>query len=203
VADFSRETALLAQYSRIAGVDEVGRGPWAGPVIAAVVVLDRGRVPEGLDDSKKLTALKRTALFDRIRDVARVGIGMGSVAEIDAMNIARANDLAMIRAVEDLDLAPSMVLIDGRWIPRQLSLPARAVVKGDGISLSIAAASIIAKVTRDRMMAELDAAYPGYGWITNQGYGTAEHAEGLSRLGVTPHHRRSFRPIHKILCEEN
>ena len=197
--DFSIED----QYpGPVAGVDEAGRGPWAGPVVAAAVVLDRVAVPEGLDDSKKLTPRRRDALFDLVMATARVGVGIGSVEEVDRLNIARANDLAMERAVAALPVIPGFLLIDGRWVPRGLDLPARAVVRGDSLSLSIAAASIIAKVTRDRIMADLDAAYPGYGWATNQGYGTAAHAEALARLGVTPHHRRSFRPIHNILCEE-
>ena len=197
--DFSIED----QYpGPVAGVDEAGRGPWAGPVVAAAVVLDRVAVPEGLDDSKKLTSRRRNELFDLVMATARVGVGIGSVEEIDRLNIARANDLAMERAVAALPVIPGFLLIDGRWVPRGLDLPARAVVRGDSLSLSIAAASIIAKVTRDRIMADLDAAYPGYGWATNQGYGTAAHAEALARLGVTPHHRRSFRPIHNILCEE-
>ena len=198
--DFSIEERLVG---RIAGIDEAGRGPWAGPVVAAAVVLDRSHVPEGLDDSKKLSAKRRASLFDEIIEVAAVGVGIGSVAEIDTLNIARANDLAMERAVEDLGFAPDFVLIDGRWVPEGLRGAAEAVVGGDGKSLSIAAASIIAKVSRDRIMAGLDAEHPGYGWARNQGYGTAEHAAALERLGVTPHHRRSFRPIHNILYQEN
>ncbi|MEM9061724.1 MAG: ribonuclease HII [Pseudomonadota bacterium] len=186
----------------VAGVDEAGRGPWAGPVVAAAVVLNRDAVPDGLDDSKKLSVKRREALFDVILRQARVGVGIGSVDEIDRLNIARANDLAMARAVDDLGLVPGFLLIDGLFVPKNLDLPARAVTGGDGLSLSIAAASIIAKVTRDRIMADLAVAYPGYGWETNQGYGTAAHRRGLETLGVTPHHRRSFKPIHNILGEE-
>lgn len=181
--------------SPIAGVDEAGRGPWAGPVVAAAVILDRASVPEGMNDSKKLTARRRAALFDVIRDAAIVGVGIGSVAEIDRLNIARANDLAMARAVAALPVKPAFLLIDGRFVPHNLDLPARAVVRGDGKSLSIAAASIIAKVTRDRIMADLAARHPGYGWEQNAGYGTAQHRRALDHLGVTAHHRRSFRPI--------
>lgn len=184
-------------------MDEAGRGPWAGPVVAAVVVLDRANVPDGLNDSKKLTEKKRLALFDQIQASAQVGIGTGSVAEIDQINIARANDLAMERAIKALPALPAFVLIDGNWVPRALTIPARAIPKGDGRSLSIAAASIIAKVTRDRIMKDLALLYPGYGWETNKGYGTTGHRDALDTLGVTQHHRRSFKPIHKILGEEN
>ncbi|MEM6661325.1 MAG: ribonuclease HII [Pseudomonadota bacterium] len=187
----------------VAGVDEAGRGPWAGPVVAAAVILNRDAVPDGLNDSKKLSAKKRSALFDVITQSARFGIGIGSIDEIDRLNIARANDLAMIRAVEALGVQPAFVLIDGRSVPQQMVYPARAIIKGDGKSLSIAAASIVAKVTRDRIMAELDEKHPGYGWARNAGYGTAEHRAALDRLGVTPHHRSSSRPIHNILYEEN
>ncbi|MEM1162333.1 MAG: ribonuclease HII [Pseudomonadota bacterium] len=187
----------------VAGVDEAGRGPWAGPVVAAAVILNRDAVPDGLNDSKKLSAKKRSALFDVITQSARFGVGIGSIDEIDRLNIARANDLAMIRAVEALGVQPAFVLIDGRSVPQQMGYPARAIIKGDGKSLSIAAASIVAKVTRDRIMAELDEKHPGYGWARNAGYGTAEHRAALDRLGVTPHHRSSFRPIHNILYEEN
>ena len=195
-------TAEAALGGNVCGIDEAGRGPWAGPVVAAAVVLDRDRVPPGLDDSKKLTARRREALFDAIRAAASVGVGSASVAEIDALNILRANDLAMRRALLALDPAPDAALIDGNRVPPDLPCQARALVGGDGLSLSVAAASIIAKVTRDRIMAELALAHPGYGWGSNQGYGTAAHRAGLQRLGVTPHHRRSFAPIHKMLCEE-
>lgn len=197
--DFSFE---LKYEAPVAGMDEAGRGPWAGPVVAAAVVLDRSRVPEGLNDSKKLTARRRAVLFGLIRASACVGVGVGSVAEIDEINIARANDLAMERAIAALPFRPGFVLIDGSWVPRALSVPARAIPKGDGLSLSIAAASIVAKVTRDEIMADLAATCPGYGWERNQGYGTAEHRLALNRLGVTVHHRRSFRPIHNMLIEK-
>jgi len=197
--DFSAEAALDGAGAVICGVDEAGRGPWAGPVVAAAVVLGRDHVPAGLNDSKKLTARRREALYDQIRAVAAVGVGIAGVEEIDALNILRANDLAMRRAVAALDPAPTVALIDGNRVPPGLPCQAHALVGGDRRSLSVAAASIIAKVTRDRIMAELAAAHPGYGWERNQGYGTAEHRAALIRLGVTPHHRRSFRPIHNIL----
>ena len=192
----------LQYESPVAGIDEAGRGPWAGPVVAAAVVLDAAQVPEGLDDSKKLTAKRREARFEEISELAEVGVGIASVEEIDRMNIARANDLAMARAVEALPLRPAFLLIDGNWVPRDLDIAARAIPKGDTLSLSIAAASIIAKVTRDRIMRALAEAHPGYGWERNQGYGTAEHAAALARIGVTEHHRRSFKPIHNILYEK-
>lgn len=198
--DFSFEDQYPAP---VAGIDEAGRGPWAGPVVAAAVVLDRGQFPDGLDDSKKLSAKRRAALFDLIRQQAEVGVGIGTVEEIDRLNIARATDLAMARAVETLPHRPAFLLIDGRQVPRNLDLPARPIIKGDGISLSIAAASIIAKVTRDKIMIELATANPGYSWETNVGYGTEAHRLGLNKLGVTSHHRRSFRPIHNILYQDN
>ncbi|MEX0970213.1 MAG: ribonuclease HII [Paracoccaceae bacterium] len=184
----------------VCGVDEAGRGPWAGPVVAAAVVLDLDYIPRGLDDSKKLSAARRAVLCDAIKARARWGVGIASVDEIDRLNILRANDLAMARAVAGLGAA--FALIDGNRIPPGFPLPARAIVKGDSLSLSIAAASIIAKETRDDIMAALARAYPGYGWETNAGYGVAAHRAGLQRLGITPHHRRSFKPIHKMLCEE-
>jgi len=194
--DFSFED----QYpDPVAGMDEAGRGPWAGPVVAAAVVLNRGNVPDGLNDSKKLTEKKRLALFDLIKASAHVGVGIGTVEEIDRINIARANDLAMERAIAALPKPPAFVLIDGNWVPRGLTIPARAIPKGDGLSLSIGAASIIAKVTRDQIMTDLAHQHPGYGWETNKGYGTKTHSDALGKLGVTPHHRRSFKPIHKIL----
>jgi len=198
--DLTAEVAFGGNGATICGVDEAGRGPWAGPVVAAAVVLDWGRIPPGLDDSKKLTRRRRNALFDAIRAAAAVGVGIASVEEIDALNILRANDLAMLRAIGALDPAPGAALIDGNRVPPGWPCRARALVGGDGRSLSIAAASIVAKVSRDRIMAELARAHPGYDWERNMGYGTPQHRAGLIRLGVTPHHRRSFRPIHNILC---
>lgn len=199
--DFSFEQA--APENPVCGIDEVGRGPWAGPVVAAAVILDQAQIPVGMNDSKKLSAKRREALFAELQLVARVGVGIVEVAEIDAINILQATYLAMRRAVEALPIAPRYALIDGNRIPPGLPCGSEAIVKGDGRSLSIAAASIIAKVTRDRIMADLAHTFPGYGWERNVGYGVAAHAEGLKRLGVTPHHRRSFKPIHKMLCEEN
>jgi ribonuclease HII len=184
----------------IAGVDEAGRGPWAGPVVAAAVIL-RGAVPPGLDDSKKLSAKRRDALFEALmHSECVVAVGQASVAEIDALNILQANHLAMARAVEQLDIKPDFVLVDGNRLP-PWPWPARAIVGGDGLEPAISAASIVAKVTRDRIMAALDVLHPGYGWADNQGYGTARHRAGLALLGITPHHRRSFAPIRALIAE--
>lgn len=202
--DFSRELDFLTRNpgAIIAGVDEAGRGPWAGPVIAAAVILDPGAIPAGLDDSKKLTAQKREALYAQLQHCAQISIGQASVAEIDAINILNATMLAMTRAVAGLGITPSIALVDGNRAPK-LSCRVEIVIRGDALSQSIAAASIIAKVTRDRIMGDLDTEYPGFGWKTNQGYGTRAHQEALARLAVTPHHRRSFKPIHKMLCEDS
>ncbi|MEL6617249.1 MAG: ribonuclease HII [Pseudomonadota bacterium] len=187
---------------RVAGVDEVGRGPMAGPVTAAAVVLDQDRIPEGLDDSKKLTARRREILWAKIIAVADVSVAHASVAEIDALNILRASHLAMCRAVAGLHLVPDHVLIDGNLVPRDLTLPATCVVKGDARSVSISAASIVAKICRDRIMVDLAQQHPGYGWETNMGYPSKSHRLALGNLGVTPHHRRSFKPVHNILYQE-
>lgn len=200
--DDSHERAARAQgHTHVAGVDEVGRGPLAGPVLAAAVILDPDRLPEGLDDSKRLTARARMQLFDAIQASARVGLGEASVAEIDSLNILRASHLAMIRAISALGDA-DFALVDGNLLPQGLGLPAQAVIGGDARSLSIAAASIMAKVTRDRIMVDLAQQHPGYGWERNAGYPTAEHRRALETLGVTPWHRRSFAPVHKILCQD-
>lgn len=185
---------------RIAGVDEVGRGPWAGPVTACAVVLDPLNIPEGLNDSKKLSAKRRDLLFDQILATADVGIAHVSVEDIDRINILQASLLAMKNALGALSAPPEFALIDGNKTPPDLPCPSECLIKGDGRCLSIAAASIVAKVTRDRIMVALSQQFPGYGWETNAGYGTKAHSEGLAALGVTQHHRRSFKPIHNILC---
>ncbi|NIZ15212.1 ribonuclease HII [Phaeobacter sp. HF9A] len=201
--DLSLEIAASAQgYLRIAGVDEVGRGPLAGPVTAAAVILNPEDIPEGLNDSKKLSARKRAQVEAAILERTTWAIAHASVEEIDSHNILRASHLAMERAVAALDPQPDFLLIDGNLIPRGLSLPAQAVVKGDGRSLSIAAASIIAKEARDRIMVDLAQQFPGYGWDKNAGYPSKQHRDALVKLGVTPHHRRSFKPVHKILYQE-
>ncbi|MEM9049860.1 MAG: ribonuclease HII [Pseudomonadota bacterium] len=191
----------------VAGIDEAGRGPWAGPVVAAAVILDGRNLPQGIDDSKRLSRRRREALCQEIRASALVGLGRASVAEIDAMNIAQATALAMRRAVAKLvrasrGMMPDYALVDGGAIPAGLPCRALPLIGGDGQCLSVAAASIMAKVTRDAIMTDLAMRYPGYGWERNAGYGVPAHADALRRLGVTPEHRRSFRPIHKILCED-
>ena len=197
--DFNLERAA---GGRVAGIDEAGRGPLAGPVIAAAVILDPKTLPDmlrdGIDDSKLLTKSRREELFAVLQSHAHIGIGGASAAEIDRINILAATLRAMGRAVDDLGIVPDLALIDGNRTP-ELACPATAVVRGDRASLSIAAASIVAKVTRDRIMAGLARRHPGFGWERNAGYGTAEHKQALTRLGVTPHHRKTFAPINKIL----
>jgi len=183
-----------AHPTPLAGVDEAGRGPLAGPVVAAAVILDRRRVPRGIDDSKKLGAEARADLCRKIHSVAAVGLGIATVEEIDAINILWASMLAMERAVAALGVDPAMVLVDGNRCPRW-NRPSQWVISGDALCLSIAAASIVAKYERDRMMIEHDAAHPGYGWAQNKGYGTPAHLEALGRLGPSPLHRRSFAPV--------
>jgi ribonuclease HII len=185
----------------VCGIDEAGRGPWAGPVVAAAVILDPGAIPDGIDDSKRLTPSRREELYAALEATAAIGIGRASVEEIAAMNILQASHLAMRRAVAGLGRRPALALVDGDRLPPGLPCPARAIVGGDRLALSIAAASIVAKVVRDRTMVALSQQFPGYGWETNMGYGTRGHAEGLVRWGVSPHHRRSFRPVHNILWE--
>lgn len=200
--DFTREAAAIARGLRaVCGVDEVGRGPWAGPVTAAAVILDPGNVPAGLDDSKRLSPRRRAALAAKIHAGARVSIAHASVAEIDRLNILQAAHLAMRRAVAGLTPTPDFALIDGNRIPDGLNLRAEPVVGGDARCLSISAASIVAKVCRDALMVGLAQQHPGYGWDTNAGYGTPAHIAALRDLGITPHHRRSFKPIHNILYQ--
>lgn len=201
--DFSFEQEFTHEgYKLIAGVDEVGRGPWAGPVTTCAVILDEATFPaslrEQLDDSKKLTDKKREALYQPIIDNSIHAFGEASVAEIDEINILQATFLAMRRAIDALSLQPDAVLVDGNKDPG-LKMHSRCIVKGDGKSLSIAAASILAKVKRDRFMASLALDFPHYGWERNAGYGTKAHQEGLALKGVTDHHRRSFKPIAALL----
>ena len=204
--DFSIETEISAKgYNRIAGIDEAGRGSWSGPVVAAAVVFHLEHqekiIDIGLNDSKKITASMRGALFDIIRENADVGVGFASAHEIDEINILQATFLAMDRAIKDLTINPDFVLVDGDKAPSMQS-KVKAIVKGDAISCSIAAASIVAKVTRDEFMVELNSKYPGYGWEHNKGYGTKKHQEGLRRLGITEHHRKSYKPIINILSHQ-
>jgi ribonuclease HII len=190
---------LKTMAGPICGVDEVGRGPLAGPVVAAAVILDRKRIPKGLNDSKQLSEDDREELYPRILEMAvAVGVGEASVGEIDLINIRQATHMAMARAVRALSVAAEFALVDGNDPP---PLPCRCdtLIGGDARSVSIAAASIIAKVTRDRMMVALHDQHPGYNWRSNKGYGTPEHHAGLKTHGVTVHHRRSFAPIYHIL----
>jgi ribonuclease HII len=182
----------------VAGVDEAGRGPLAGPVVAAAVVLDPDNIPEGIADSKALDAEDRRRIYERILAVARVGIGVADVVRIDADNILNAALWAMAQAVARLDCAPKLVLIDGNKAPT-IDFPTRTIVQGDARCLSIAAASIVAKVARDAMMTELARSFPHYGFDRHKGYGTPEHQAAIARYGVTPHHRRSFRPVQLAL----
>jgi len=183
----------------VAGVDEAGRGPLAGPVVAAAVILDPRNIPEGIADSKTLEAQVRSVLYRAILASAQVGVGIGGVDRIDRDNILHASLWAMADAVAQLPCRPRLVLVDGNKVPPGLECASRAIVRGDARCLSIAAASIVAKVVRDTMMVELARDYPGYGFERHKGYGTAEHHAAIERYGVTPHHRRSFRPVQLAL----
>ena len=201
--DFSFEAAASGRgFLAIAGIDEVGRGPLAGPVTAAAVILDPDHLPVGLRDSKVLSAARRQELARDIRATAQVAIAHASVAEIDALNILRASLLAMERAVAGLSVPPDWCLIDGNRLPDGLLWRGEALIKGDARCLSIAAASIVAKVARDAIMVDLAQQHPGYGWERNAGYPTRAHLEALLNLGATPWHRRSFRPVYNILYQE-
>lgn len=183
----------------VCGVDEAGRGPWAGPVMAAAVILDPGRVPGGLDDSKKLSEAARLRLADAIRrDALAFAVAQADVAEIDRLNILAATHLAMQRAVAGLAPAADLALVDGNRAPA-LRIPVHTVIGGDALSASIAAASILAKTARDARMLELDSLYPGYGFAAHKGYGTPAHAAALARLHPCPEHRHSFRPVMRVL----
>ena len=199
IATFELEAnELRLKGGPIAGVDEAGRGPWAGPVVAAAVVLDPKHIPEGIADSKALDADARELLFPRIMAHADVGVGIADVARIDRDNILNATLWAMGEAVAALRQRPRLALIDGNKAPR-LTCQTRTIVKGDALCLSIAAASIIAKVTRDRLMIECANTFPGYGFERHKGYGTPEHQAAIQRLGVTDLHRRSFKPVQLAL----
>ncbi len=200
---FAYERKISGTDGIVAGIDEAGRGPLAGPVVAACVTLDPARAPRKLqraiDDSKKLTREKREAAFDlliaaRADGVANIGVGAASVTEIDRINILQASLLAMRRALARLPVAPDRILVDGDRVPGGLPCPATPVIGGDALCISIAAASIVAKVLRDRAMTRLALRYPGFGWVTNVGYATGEHTQALARLGPCRHHRLSFAP---------
>ena len=197
---FERENALIRQgFLPVAGVDEAGRGPLAGPVVAAAVILDPLHLPQGLDDSKKLTEARREALFAEILATSLVGIASASPRQIDQTDIRKASLAAMTRAVRALARPPRIVLVDGR---DEIALPplmrCEAVIGGDGLIASIAAASIVAKVMRDRMMAGLETISPGYGFDIHKGYGTKQHREALARRGISPDHRRTFGTVRRL-----
>ena len=196
--DFSYELAAQKQgHAFVCGIDEAGRGPWAGPVVAAAVILDPRNIPPGLNDSKKLKEAQRERLFAEIMASSKVGVGIADEARIDSDNILAATLWAMAEAARNLSAAPHYALVDGNRAPR-LSCPVQTVISGDARCLSIAAASIIAKVTRDRIMVALHAEFPGYGFARHKGYGTALHQAALSELGPCIHHRKSFAPIAKL-----
>ncbi len=198
--DFSEEASLYRSgVGSVAGVDEAGRGPLAGPVVAAAVILDPDRIPDGINDSKKLTHKRREAVFLDILASARVAWAMQGAASIDRVNIRQATLAAMTQAVAGLPHTADMVLVDGRDVPEPLAGRGRALIGGDGLSLSIAAASIVAKIVRDRLMARACTVFPGYGFSAHAGYGTAAHLDALQRLGPCPLHRQSFAPIRSLL----
>jgi ribonuclease HII len=179
----------------VAGVDEAGRGPLAGPVVTAAVVFQGRRRPEGLDDSKRLSLAERERLYDEILAAGTVSIAIASRARIDRMNILRASLWAMSRAIAGLGCRPDHVLVDGNMLPPNLACSAETIIGGDGLSVSIAAASIVAKVTRDRLMANVGRAFPGYGFEQHMGYSTPGHFAALRERGPCPHHRQSFAPV--------
>ena len=202
--DYSEETRLKRDgFHSVCGIDEVGRGPLAGPVTAAAVILNPTNIPDGLNDSKLLSEKQRERLYSRIVSSSAVSVIHISVEDIDRLNILQASLLAMRRAAEALEITPDYALIDGNKIPQDLLCPATAVVKGDNKSVSIAAASIVAKISRDRLMKALGDENPGYGWEKNAGYPTREHLLALRHLGVSPHHRHSFKPVYNMLYPKN
>ena len=197
---FDLEAALMDQYAGpVAGIDEAGRGPWAGPVVVAAVILNPERIPEGLNDSKVLTPEAREDRYAEIIATSLVSVVIGPVKRIDRINILQASLWGMRAAYRGLGVPIGAALIDGNIIPRRFPAPARAIVGGDGLSLSVAAASIVAKVTRDRLMVKLSRRYRRYAWHNNKGYGTPEHAAAIKKHGVCTHHRRSFSPIERAL----
>jgi ribonuclease HII len=197
---FDLEAALMDQYGGpVAGIDEAGRGPWAGPVVVAAVILNPERIPQGLNDSKVLTPEAREDRYAEIIATSLVSVVIGPVKRIDRINILQASLWGMRSAYRGLGVPIGAALIDGNIIPKRFPCKARAVIGGDGLSLSVAAASIVAKVTRDRLMVKLSRRYRRYAWHSNKGYGTPEHAAAIKKHGVCSHHRRSFSPIERAL----
>ena len=197
--DFSVEDKKRQlDFNNIAGVDEAGRGHWTKPVYSAIVILNRNCIPEGINDSKKISEKKRIKLYEEILINHKYGIGCASPDEIDQLNILEATFLSMRRALENLIIKPDYILVDGNLSPN-FNIPHESIIKGDSISMSIAAASIIAKVERDKFMLNIDNEHPEYKWKKNKGYGTKDHQNALNAYGVTKHHRKSFSPIRKIL----
>ncbi len=189
-------------HGLVAGIDEAGRGPWAGPVVAGAVILPEDHGIEGLNDSKKLSAKKRDMLYEQIIQIADYGIGIIERDVIDDINVLQATFRAMESAFAQLNQKAVCALIDGTQRPN-LNCNMETVIKGDGRSLSIAAASILAKVTRDRIMIDLARQFPGYGWENNKGYGTKQHSQALDELGITPHHRRSYKPVQRVMAQQD
>ena len=197
---FELEAAMMDEHGGpVVGIDEAGRGPWAGPVVVAAVILDPNRIPEGLNDSKLMTPQAREDRYAEIVATSIVAVVIGPVRQIDRINILQASLWGMRAAYRRLGVPVGSALIDGNIVPKRFPCKARAVVGGDGLSLSVAAASIVAKVTRDRMMVKLSRRYRRYAWDSNKGYGTREHAEAIKKHGVCTHHRRSFSPIERAL----
>tara|TARA_B100001079_G_scaffold258463_1_gene256716 strand:- start:254 stop:868 length:615 start_codon:yes stop_codon:yes gene_type:complete len=185
-------------FNTIAGVDEAGRGPWAGPVYSAIVILNKDHIPGGINDSKKISEKKRMELYEEILLNHECGIGFASPEEIDQLNILEATFLSMKRALKNISIKPDYILVDGNLSPK-FKIPHETIIKGDNISMSIAAASIVAKVERDKFMLNIDKEYPEYKWKKNKGYGTKDHQNALNANGASKYHRKSFSPIRKIL----
>lgn len=197
--DFSIEDQL--DVRTLAAVDEAGRGPLAGPVVAAAVILERDKLPNGIDDSKCLLPGERETLFSALQDCARIGVGIAEVEEIDELNILGATKQAMIRSIEALNVSVDHILVDGNQLPAPLPCEATAVIGGDSLSFTIAAASIIAKVTRDRIMQALAPEFPHFGWETNMGYATPKHMQAIREHGFCHHHRKSFDPVKTMISQ--
>ena len=194
---------IIIKKKIISGVDEAGRGSWAGPVVSAAVILKNYPNPKELKDSKILNKRERIEIFNKLKKNSIIGVGFSSVQEIERFNILKATFLSMSRAINSLTITPDLLFIDGNRVPPKLKIESYPIIKGDKFISEISAASIVAKVIRDTHMKILDRKYPGYGFTNNAGYGVKLHLDALKTLGVTPIHRQTFKPIHKILYEEN